>query len=111
MRRTAVVDTEIGGQKIAAGEKVVMLYGAANRDPTVFASPDQIQIDRPNARRHLAFGIGIHRCIGALLAQAELRIFLEEFLPHYPDYVVVSRPDYLRHNFVHAIKSMNIKLS
>jgi cytochrome P450 len=110
MRRTATQDAQIGGQAIARGEKVVMFYGAANRDPAVFADPDRLDVARHNARRHLAFGIGIHRCIGALLAQTELRIFLEEFLPRYPSYEITCEPSYLRQNFVHAIKSMSLAL-
>jgi len=111
MRRTATDDTEIAGQALANGEKVVMFYGAANRDPAMFPDPERFDIRRDNARRHLAFGIGIHRCIGALIAQMELRIFLEEFLPIYPNYEITSEPRYLRHNFVHAIKSMDLRLA
>jgi len=111
MRRTATEDTEIGGQKVANGEKVVMFYGAANRDPEMFPDPDRFDIRRENAKRHLSFGIGIHRCIGALIAQMELRIFLEEFLPLYPAYEITSEPKYLRHNFVHAIKTMGLRLA
>lgn len=110
MRRTATADTEVGGQRIAQGEKVVMFYAAANRDPGVFPDPDRLDLARENAKRHLSFGIGIHRCIGALLAKMELRVFLEEFLPRYPRYEVLSEPSILRHNFVHAIKSLQISL-
>ena len=110
MRRTATEDTGIRGQRIAKGEKVVMFYAAANRDPEVFPDPDLLDVTRANAKRHLSFGIGIHRCIGALLAKMELRVFLEEFLPRYPGYEVTSEPSILRHNFVHAIKSLHIEL-
>lgn len=110
MRRTATENTEIRGQAIARGEKVVMFYGAANRDPAVFPDPDRLDVARENARRHLAFGTGVHRCIGAALAQLELRVFLEEFLPRYPRYKITSEPRYLRQNFVHAIKSMQLTL-
>jgi cytochrome P450 len=110
MRRTATREAEIRGQRIAEGEKVVMFYAAANRDPEVFPDPDRLDVTRENAKRHLSFGIGIHRCIGALLARMELRVFLEEFLPRYPDYEVTSEPSILRHNFVHAIKSLTVDL-
>jgi cytochrome P450 len=110
MRRTATRDAEIGGQRIAQGEKVVMFYAAANRDPAMFPDPDRLDVTRENAKRHLSFGIGIHRCIGALLAKMELRVFLEEFLPRFPAYEVASQPSILRHNFVHAIKSLNVHL-
>jgi cholest-4-en-3-one 26-monooxygenase len=111
MRRTATADTEVGGQPIAKGDKLVMFYAAANRDPEMFPDPDRFDIRRANAKRHLAFGLGIHRCIGAVLAQLELKIFLEVFLPRYPNYVVTSEPTLLRHNFVYAIKTMGLRLA
>jgi len=111
MRRTAVCDTEVAGQAIARGEKVVMLYGAANRDPAVFEHPDQLDVRRANARQQMAFGHGIHLCLGAIYARMELRIMLEEFLRRYPDFRVVEEPRYLRSHFVHGIKSMSIALS
>lgn len=111
MRRTATEDTEVRGQPIAKGEKLVMFYAAANRDPEMFPNPDRIDVHRENAKRQLAFGIGIHRCIGALLAKMELRIFLEEFLPRFPHYEITSEPNILRHNFVYAIKSVDMQLA
>ena len=71
-RRTATRDTEIRGQAIAAGERVLMLYQSANRDEEVFADPDRFDVTRsPNP--HLAFGIGPHFCLGANLARVELQ--------------------------------------
>lgn len=80
MRRTAVVDTELAGQHIAAGDKVVLWYNSANRDEAVFSHPDRFDVHRPNARRHLSFGFGIHRCVGARLAELQLYILYEEML-------------------------------
>lgn len=110
MRRTALVDTEILGQSVAAGEKVVILYGAANRDPEVFDSPNDLDVRRSNARRHFAFGTGIHQCLGAVLARMELRIVLKEFLARFPNYRTHTEPTYLRSNFVHGIKSYFVTL-
>ena len=110
MRRTATVDTELGGQRIGAGESIGLLYGAANRDPDVFENPDVLDLTRPNAREHLAFGIGPHRCLGAALAKAELKIALVELLHRYPKYRVVGGPRYLRSFFVHGIKSLQLEL-
>ncbi len=73
MRRTAKVDTELGGQQIKAGDKVVMWYVSGNRDERVFERPDDFIIDRPNVRKHLSFGFGIHRCMGNRLAELQLR--------------------------------------
>lgn len=111
MRRTATRDTDLGGQRIAAGERVALLYGAANRDPDVFEHPDTVDIERANARAHLAFGIGPHRCLGAALARRELKIALGEFLARFPDYRVTGEARYLRSFFVHGIKSLPVRLA
>jgi cytochrome P450 len=110
MRRTAAETVEVAGQKIAAGEKVVMLYGSANRDPEVFPQPDQLDFQRRNIRSHIAFGHGVHLCLGAMFARLELSIMLAEFLRRYPHYTVEAEPAYLRSHFVHGIKSMPISL-
>jgi cytochrome P450 len=77
--RTAAHDLEVGGCPIGRGEKVLLLWGAANRDPKAFDSPDEVRLDRrPN--RHLSFGDGVHRCLGAALARAEILAVLERLL-------------------------------
>src|ERR1700741_5100505 len=76
--------TELGGQKIREGEKVVMYYGSANRDERVFANADRFDVARgPNP--HLGFGIGVHFCLGASLARMEMRVMFEELLRRLPD--------------------------
>ncbi|HRD28473.1 MAG TPA: cytochrome P450, partial [Caulobacter sp.] len=72
MRRTATRDTQIAGQAIAEGEKVIMYYGAANRDESLFPDPDRLDVARANADRHIAFGYGPHVCIGKRVAQIQL---------------------------------------
>ena len=79
MARTCKKDTEISGQAIRTGDRVVLVFGAGNRDPEVYENPDEIAVDREN-NRHLAFGGGIHRCLGSNLGRRELVIALEEFL-------------------------------
>ncbi|WP_027946836.1 cytochrome P450 [Amycolatopsis taiwanensis] len=80
-------DTEIGGERIRRGEKVLLAWASANRDPEAFPDPDTVRLDRsPNP--HLSFGIGPHRCIGATLAKAELAIVLRRLLERMPDYTV-----------------------
>jgi cytochrome P450 len=83
--RNVMVDTEIGGQSIRAGERVYMLWASANRDPDQFENPDEVNFDRKQ-NRHLTFGIGAHRCLGAQLARIELQIMLEEILRRIPDF-------------------------
>jgi cytochrome P450 len=85
--RFVLRDTVVGGQEIKAGEKVWISWQAANLDPAEFPDPHEIVVDRqPN--RHIAFGLGIHRCIGAHLARAEMRVVLEELLRRVPDFEV-----------------------
>ncbi|WP_326557739.1 cytochrome P450 [Micromonospora sp. NBC_01796] len=87
MSRTATRDVELGGQHIAAGERVMLAFAAANRDPAAFDDPTEVRLDRtPN--RHVAFGSGIHRCVGAHLAKVQAVVMLEEVLRRIPDYVV-----------------------
>lgn len=85
--RFLTATTEIGGHEIQRGEKVFLLWGSANRDERVFSDPDEVRIDRdPNP--HLTFGAGVHHCLGAALARAELRVALEETLRRLPDYAI-----------------------
>jgi cytochrome P450 len=83
--RLARVATRVGGVEIPAGSTVLILPGAANRDPRVFEHPDEFDIDRPNARQHLAFGHGIHSCAGSPLARSEGRVSLERILDRMAD--------------------------
>ena len=88
-RRTAMADAEIGGQKIAKGDKIYLSYPAANRDPAMFPDPHRFDITRKNANRHLAFGSGPHFCLGARLARYQLGALLKEIITRIPD----LRPD------------------
>jgi cytochrome P450 len=89
--RTATTDTEVAGTRIPQGGRIMLNYAAANRDETVFEDADRFQLDRTN-NRHLAFGHGIHLCIGRPLARAELRICLEELLSRVPNLQLVDNP-------------------
>ncbi|MEM8919767.1 MAG: cytochrome P450 [Pseudomonadota bacterium] len=93
MRRTAVRDVEIYGQTIREGDKVVMWYLSGNRDDALFHDAHRMIADRENARRHIAFGFGIHRCVGNRLAEQQIRILWEELLQRYPDVRVLEAPE------------------
>jgi cytochrome P450 len=93
--RAAVADVQVGGQRIAAGEGVIALLPAANRDPDAFPDPDRLDVRR-DARGHLAFGHGVHQCIGALLARLELRAALRGLLRRFPDLRLAVGEDELR---------------
>src|SRR5215510_12153095 len=81
--RWATRDVEISGVRMSQGDRVTIFYGAANRDPQAFANPDEFRLDR-DLRNHVAFGAGIHYCLGAPLARAEARISLNAFLDRFP---------------------------
>jgi len=111
MRRIATKDTVLNGQFIRKGDKVVMWYASANRDERTFENPDDFVIDRPNARHHLSFGIGVHRCMGSRVAEMQLRILWEELLARFEDIEVVEEPEYLQSNFVRGYTKMMVTLT
>ncbi len=110
MRRTAKVDTELGGQQIKKGEKVVMWYISGNRDGDSIDRPDEFIIDRANARHHLSFGFGIHRCMGNRLAEMQLRIVWEEILARFHTVEVVGEPVRVRSNFVRGYSELPVRV-
>ena len=109
-RRTATADTELAGVPIRSGDKVSMVYTAANRDPTVFADPHRFDIHRdPNP--HLSFGIGEHFCLGVHLARLEGRVFFEELLSNFATIELTAEPVRVRSNLNHALKSLPVRLA
>ncbi|HEY3773305.1 MAG TPA: cytochrome P450 [Solirubrobacteraceae bacterium] len=110
-RRTAAVDTELAGTKIAAGDKVTTWFVSGNRDESVFENPDVFDIARtPN--RHMAFGPGgIHHCMGAHLAKMEVRIAFEELLARVDEIELAGPPERLRSNFFNGIKRLPVKVT
>jgi cytochrome P450 len=82
--RRVTEETEVGGVAMGAGDRVLLLLGAASRDERAFPAPEQFRLDRPNAARHLAFGDYIHKCLGLHIARVELRVLLEEWLRRIP---------------------------
>ena len=111
MRRTANQDTELFGEQIKAGDKLVLWYLSANRDETVFDNPDKLDITRENARRHLSFGHGIHRCVGARLAELQLRVLLEEMHKRRMRVHVAGDVQRVRANFVHGFRKLEVELT
>ncbi len=91
MRRTANSDCVIGGKQIKKGEQLIMWYVSGNRDESVFADGEKFIIDRPNARQHLSFGFGVHRCMGNRLAEMQLRIAWEEILRRFSQIKIVGQ--------------------
>jgi cytochrome P450 len=111
MRRTALEDAEVEGQMIKKGDKIALWYLSANRDESIFPDADKIIIDRENARRHLAFGYGIHRCVGARVAELQLLILIEEMAKRRLRVNVLSEPERVSGCFVHGYRKMMVELS
>jgi cytochrome P450 len=110
MRRTATRDAELGGKQIKKGDKVVMWYVSANRDEAMFEDPDAFRIDRANARQHLAFGIGVHFCMGSRLAEMQLRVLWEETLERFRQVELVGEPVRVRSNFVRGYTDLPVRV-
>jgi methyl-branched lipid omega-hydroxylase len=110
-RRTATEDTELSGQPIKAGDKVVMWFNSANRDDAVFVDPYRFDVRRaPND--HVGFGAGgPHFCLGANLARREITVMLRELFRQLPDLEIIGEPDYLQSIFIHGIKRMPCQFS
>lgn len=107
MAREATVDVEIRGQKIRAGERVLMWYPSANRDEEIFEDPYRFDVGRtPND--HLAFGIGEHFCLGAGFARKEIKVMFEELFRRFPKMEVSGPPERLRSNFINGIKHLPV---
>ncbi len=100
MRRTATQDVVLGGKTIRKGDKIAMWYVSGNRDPRHFDNADELIIDRKNARTHLSFGFGIHRCMGNRLGEMQLRVLWEEILKRFHSVEVVGEPVRVRSSFV-----------
>jgi cytochrome P450 len=108
--RTATEDAEVGGTLIKAGHSVLLSYPSANRDESVFSLPDKFDISRsPN--KHLAFGFGVHYCLGALLARMELRALLAELIPRLDHVELAGQPALTKTLFVGGLKRLPIKYS
>ena len=110
MRRTATRDTELGGQAIRKGEKVVVFYPSGNRDPSIFGDPDAFDITRP-IRQHLAFGAGTHVCVGSRLAEMQLRLAFATMARHVRRIEIIGEPSRVRSNFINGFKRLEVRLT
>ena len=110
MRRTALEDVEFHGKTIRKGDKVVLWYLSGNRDEEVFECADQLIIDRSNARAHVSFGFGIHRCMGNRLAEMQLRVLWEEISERFNWVEVVGEPVRTRSNFVRGYSQLPVRV-
>ena len=112
MSRTVVTETEIGGQQMEPGDQVLLAYISANRDDRHFDRPDEFVVPR-EGNTHLAFGSGVHKCIGEHLARLEMRIVTEEVLRVMPDFEVAPgyEPDWLPARTVRGLRSLPVRFT
>ncbi len=110
MRRTARHDVELAGRRIARGDKVVMWYISGNRDEGKIDRADEFIIDRARPRQHLAFGAGIHRCVGDRLAEQQIRILWEELLNRDLRFELTGPPQRLYSNFIRGIRTLPVRI-
>jgi cytochrome P450 len=108
-RRTATRDVELGGHRIRAGEKTTHWYPSANRDEAAFEAPERFDVGRdPNP--HLAFGHGLHHCLGASLARTEIRIVFEELLDRFSRFELDGPVEWARSNKHNGIRHLPIRV-
>ncbi len=110
MRRTALKETELNGQRIGKDEKLVLWYPAANRDPSVFPDPDRFDLERENYDKHLAFGHGPHKCLGQKIALMQLQIAFTKIFERFPNIVWTGTQTIAPNALVHAISSLEVNL-
>ncbi len=112
--RLVTEDTELGGVAIPRGSHVALMWPAANRDPSTFEDPDRVDLDREKARTHVAFGWGIHLCVGAPLARAEARITIESLLAHTSTVEIdpdADAPEYVPSLQIRRLRNLPIRLT
>ena len=108
MRRTAAKDSVLGGQNIKEGDKLLMWYVSGNRDSRAIEDADRFLIDRKNARKHLSFGFGIHRCMGNRLAEMQLRVLWEEIMTRFDNIELVGKAEMVNSNFVKGYSKLPV---
>ena len=109
MRRTAMADTEIRGQAIRRGDKVVLWYASGNRDEAVFPDPDRFDLGRGDIR-HIGFGTGQHVCVGSRLAEMQLRVVFQVLAERVRGFELLATPRRFRSNFINGLKDVQVRL-
>lgn len=108
--RHVLDDCELAGQDLAAGSRLLLLWGAANRDPATLDDPDEFRLDRPNSKGHIAFGKGVHFCVGAALARMEARIVIEHLLAHSSHFELAEPGRWLPSLLVRRLQTLTLRV-
>jgi cytochrome P450 len=112
LARTVSRDTEFHGQPLCAGDRAVLMWGAANRDPAVFENPDRLDLDRANAKKQMAFGVGIHRCLGSHYAKMMFDVMITQILQRLPDFELAGEAKLFEDaGEVYAVRELPVKFT
>ena len=112
LARTISRDAEFHGQQLNSGDRAILMWGAANHDPDVFEEPDRIDFNRPNAQKHMSFGVGQHRCLGSHLARVMFQEMISEILERLPDFELDGIPVRFEDaGEVHALRQLPIRFT
>ena len=109
LARTTTRDVDVDGTTIPEGRKVLLLYGAANRDPRVFERPERFDVGRANAAQHIGFGGGIHVCIGAPLARIELQASVDALRRLWPTFTLREEPRHTGAFVIWGLEALRLK--
>ncbi len=111
MRRTATCDTVLGGEQIRKGEKIALWYNSSNRDASIFPNADNWDVNRENSRRHQSFGYGIHRCLGARLAELQVTTLIEEMAKRDMEVTLAAPPERIPSCFTNGFHHMMVTMT
>jgi cytochrome P450 len=112
LARTVSRDVEFHGQRLNQGDRAILMWGAANRDAAVFYEPEKFDLHRPNARKHMSFGVGIHRCLGSHFARMMFQVMLGQVLERLPDFELAGEPErFADAGEVYAVRRLPIKFT
>jgi cytochrome P450 len=112
LARTVSRDTEFHGEQLRQGDRAILMWAAANRDPAVFEEPEKFDLHRANARKHMAFGVGIHRCLGSHFARMMFQVMLEQVLERLPDFELAGQPERFEDaGDVYAVRKLPVRFT
>ena len=112
LARTVAQDTEFHGQPLCQGDRAILMWAAANRDPAMFEDPDKLDLSRENAKKQMAFGVGIHRCLGSHYAKMMFQVMLTQILARLPDFELAGDCERFEDaGEVYAVRKLPIKFT
>jgi cytochrome P450 len=112
LARTVSRDAEFHGQRLRKGDRAILMWAAANRDPAMFEDPDTLNLSRPNAKKQMAFGVGMHRCLGSHYAKMMFDVMMTQILTRLPDFELAGEPELFEDaGEVYAVRKLPVKFT